>query len=171
MMGRGKPRAGEALADRCPLQAAEWHPDLNGDLTPSDVTVGSNRKVWWRCSYCDATWEAIIANRTNKQSLGCKACTRKRLAQAAHRPKPGASLLDLYPSLAAEVHPTRNQDRTPASIHPRLAHEALVDLRSMRPRVRDGTSTQDRGSAERVSTLCIQKNWRTAQHPGGWGVP
>ncbi|WP_416046467.1 zinc-ribbon domain-containing protein [Mycobacterium intracellulare] len=117
-MGRGRPVSGESLADRCPLQAEEWHPTLNGDLTPSDVTVSSNRKVWWKCSYCDAAWEAIINNRTRKRSTGCKACTRKRLAQTVHVPKAGASLADLHPRLAAELHPTRNRNRTPATVHP-----------------------------------------------------
>ena len=31
-----------------PHLVKEWHPTKNGDLTPKDVTYGSNKKVWWR---------------------------------------------------------------------------------------------------------------------------
>jgi transposase-like protein len=116
-MGRGKPRSGETLAERFPLQAAEWHPTLNGDLRPTDVTPRSNRKVWWECS-CGEVWEAIIGNRTTKQSLGCRSCSRKRVAKAVHAPKTGASLTDVHPRLAAELHPTLNADHVGTAIHP-----------------------------------------------------
>ncbi len=32
-----------------PEIAAQWHPTLNGTLTPYDVTHGSKKKVWWIC--------------------------------------------------------------------------------------------------------------------------
>jgi len=31
-------------------------------LTPSDVTVGYGKKVWWQCAY-GHEWEAVIVNR------------------------------------------------------------------------------------------------------------
>jgi len=37
-----------SLASARPDLAAEWHPTLNDDLTPSSVTSGSGRSVWWR---------------------------------------------------------------------------------------------------------------------------
>ena len=33
-----------------PDVAAQWHPSLNGALTPEMVTPGSSKKVWWQCS-------------------------------------------------------------------------------------------------------------------------
>lgn len=117
-MGRGKPRSGDTLADLFPLQAAEWHQTLNGTLAPADVSARSNRKVWWQCSFCGAVWETVINNRTTKQSLGCKSCTRKRIAQTVHAPHPGESLADLYPVLAAELHPARNGDLLATALHP-----------------------------------------------------
>ena len=30
--------------------ASEWHSTLNGALTPYDVTLGSNKRIWWQCS-------------------------------------------------------------------------------------------------------------------------
>ena len=33
-----------------PHLVKEWHPTMNGDLTPEDITHGSKKKVWWLCS-------------------------------------------------------------------------------------------------------------------------
>ena len=38
------------LETLCPGVAAQWHPSLNGALTPEMVTPGSSKKVWWQCS-------------------------------------------------------------------------------------------------------------------------
>ena len=37
------------LATLDPELASEWHPTQNGLMTPADVTLGSNKKIWWRC--------------------------------------------------------------------------------------------------------------------------
>ena len=37
------------LATTNPELAKEWHPTLNGDLTPDQVIAGTARKLWWRC--------------------------------------------------------------------------------------------------------------------------
>ena len=58
-----------------PMLAAEWHPSKNGDLKPSDVTVGSEKKVWWTCSE-GHEWQAFIHNRT--RGNGCPVCYRTR---------------------------------------------------------------------------------------------
>lgn len=39
-----------------------WHSIKNGELTPCDVTQGSNKKVWWHCKQ-GHEWEARIADR------------------------------------------------------------------------------------------------------------
>ena len=51
-----------------PELAKEWHPTRNGDLTPEEVTPGSDRKVWWRCSQ-GHEWESTIGSRT--RGTGC----------------------------------------------------------------------------------------------------
>lgn len=45
---------------------AEWHPTLNGDLTPEDVMQNTNKKVWWLCPDCGEAYEAYIFYRTKK---------------------------------------------------------------------------------------------------------
>ena len=53
-----------------PAIAAEWHDELNGDLSPRMVTVGSNKKVWWQCSL-GHVWKTAIYIRTGKARCGC----------------------------------------------------------------------------------------------------
>ena len=64
------------LATREPVVAAQWHPTLNGGLTPEMVTTGSNRKVWWRCPL-GHVWKAVIYSRAGTQRCGCPVCAGK----------------------------------------------------------------------------------------------
>jgi hypothetical protein len=41
-----------------PDRARLWHPTRNGDLTPSDVTAGTDLRLWWRCPDCGREWRA-----------------------------------------------------------------------------------------------------------------
>ncbi|WP_161602188.1 zinc-ribbon domain-containing protein [Tautonia marina] len=93
-----------------PELAAEWHPTLNGNLTPDDVVPGSARAVWWRCPV-DPTheWQTVIHRRV--AGVGCRTCGG-RVAT------PTTSLRALMPHLAAEWHPTRNGDLTPDDVVP-----------------------------------------------------
>lgn len=50
---------------------SEWS-ERNGDMRPSDVTIGSHKKAWWIGS-CGHEWEAIIKNRVN--GSGCPYCS------------------------------------------------------------------------------------------------
>lgn len=63
-----------------PDLAEQWHPEKNGELTPKDVTAGSNRKVWWR-HWCDDSqswheWRAPVKRRA--EGSGCPICYRGR---------------------------------------------------------------------------------------------
>ena len=59
--------------------AREWYQPLNGSLMPTDVTLGSNKKVWWQCDQ-GHIWQAAIYSRTRKNNSGCPVCagTAKR---------------------------------------------------------------------------------------------
>jgi len=47
-----------------PELVKEWHPTKNGNLTPEQVTFGSDKKVWWKCSKEQShEWKAQIKNR------------------------------------------------------------------------------------------------------------
>lgn len=86
--------------------AREWHPTKNGSLTPCDVSVGSNRKVWWLCSKGHA-WPATVSERN--QGSGCPYCSDKKV-------KDENSLQTVNPSLAKEWHPTKNGSLTPRDV-------------------------------------------------------
>jgi len=57
------------LATKNPELASEWHPTLNGNLTPYDVTENSGKGVWWRCKDNPKhEWRVVISSRNS----GCK---------------------------------------------------------------------------------------------------
>jgi hypothetical protein len=97
------------LATTHPELAEQWHPTLNGSLTPHNVCFGSNKKVWWKCSIAeDHEWEASPNNRTNIES-GCPCCKGKKIVLSN-------CLATLCPEVAKEWHPTKNGDLTPYQI-------------------------------------------------------
>ena len=61
------------LASQRPLIAAEWHPTLNGDLQPTDVTYGSRKRAWWQCGE-GHEWETKISGRTRGAGTQCDDC-------------------------------------------------------------------------------------------------
>jgi hypothetical protein len=63
------------LSVQFPKIAKEWHPTKNEPLTPKDVTYGSGKKVWWKCSK-GHTWETPIVSRS-KGNI-CPICRRQK---------------------------------------------------------------------------------------------
>lgn len=64
------------LATKYPHFIAEWHPTKNGDLTPYDITYGSEKHVWWKCSN-GHEWMQTPNNRTNIK-CGCPECNKSK---------------------------------------------------------------------------------------------
>ena len=97
-----------SLADEAPEIAAEWHPTMNGELQPEDVSARSNRVAVWFCDEADDhIWTAPIANRTRQPK--CPFCVGRRVA-------PSNSLLTKKPELAQEWHAALNGDLTAAMV-------------------------------------------------------
>jgi len=66
------------LAVKNPKLSEEWNYELNGKLTPYDVTASSRTKVYWKCSKCGFVWKLKIANRNKKNNKivqGCPKCS------------------------------------------------------------------------------------------------
>ena len=92
-----------------PKLANQWHPTLNGDLTPNDVTVGSRKKVWWKCTKGDDhEWISSIGDRKNSK-FGCPICS-------GHKVVLSTCLATTHPEIAKEWHPTKNGDLTPYNV-------------------------------------------------------
>jgi len=62
-----------SLAAINPSLASQWHPTLNGDLTPHDITCGSDKRVWW-LGKCGHEWESRVNTRIREKGDGCLKC-------------------------------------------------------------------------------------------------
>jgi rubrerythrin len=112
----GTPPAGQSLTERRPDIAIQWHPTKNQNLKPHLIFAASSRKAWWLCQNCSHEWNAVIASRTN--GSGCPLCARTQRSKIQAQPKPGQSLADLHPDVAAQWHPTKNGDLQPHQVNP-----------------------------------------------------
>lgn len=93
------------LKKRFPEIAKEWHPKLNGDLKPEDVTYGSSFDCWWRCKkFPEHEWQTKVTTRTHHNS-GCPFCAGFAVSEQN-------SLKTLFPYIAAQIHPTKNNGVT-----------------------------------------------------------
>ena len=63
----------------------EWHPTLNGDLTPNQISYGYGRKVWWQCPY-GHEYQATPNHRTSKDNpTSCPKCYSGRQTSFAEQ--------------------------------------------------------------------------------------
>ncbi|GGS32702.1 hypothetical protein Snoj_01410 [Streptomyces nojiriensis] len=84
--------------------AAEFHAGLNAPLTASDLTPGSQRKVYWHC-VSDPDHPPYMQSVCNRRKSGCPACVNRVVT-------PANSLLAVAPQIAAQWHPSRNGSLT-----------------------------------------------------------
>ncbi|CAN5376185.1 hypothetical protein BH09MYX1_BH09MYX1_03870 [soil metagenome] len=86
----------------------QWHPTLNDDVFPYDVSHGSAYEVWWKCDKGpDHEWKALAFSRI--RSRGCPFCSGRRVSVTN-------SLATLAPRTAAEWHPKKNGKATPRGV-------------------------------------------------------
>ena len=102
--------ASNSLAATHPALVEQWHPTLNSELTPQDVTHKSVRDVWWQCpKHENHVWKARVRNRA--AGIGCPFCSNKRVSREN-------SLAAKRPDIAAQWHPTKNHPLTPWEVTP-----------------------------------------------------
>jgi hypothetical protein len=94
------------LTQSNPELCREWHPTLNGDLTPDSV-ARKGIKVWW-LGKCGHYWDSEISLRI--RGYGCPYCSGNRVLKGFN------DLATKYPNLAQEWHPTLNEDLTPSEV-------------------------------------------------------
>ena len=88
--------------------SAEWNYQRNISVKPSQVTLHSNKKVWWICKN-GHEWEAPIANRTSQNS-GCPYCSNKKILAGFN------DLKTTNPDIAVEWDETKNIDLQLAAV-------------------------------------------------------
>lgn len=104
--GRKALRGYNDLKTVWPLIAGQWDYEKNGALRPDAVTVGSNKKVWWRCSE-GHSWQAVVYSRKTK---GCPYCGRRRLLEGFN------DLMTVSPPLAEQWDFGRNAGLMPYQV-------------------------------------------------------
>ena len=57
-------RTKEPLSETHPNLVKDWDYDKNAPLTPAEVSAGSQKKCWWKCSE-GHEWQATVKNRTS----------------------------------------------------------------------------------------------------------
>lgn len=93
------------LSESDPALAAEWNYEKNYPLTPDDVTMSVNKRVWWKCPTCHYEWQAVIHDR-HYTTFGCPACTNRIIKVGE------TDLQTTHPTLAIDWHPFKNGDLT-----------------------------------------------------------
>lgn len=99
-----------SLLDNRPDLLDEWDYELNRDISPSDITASSDKKVWWKCKVCNQSWIADVAHRS--MGRGCPICAGQKLVAGVN------DLATVNPKLADEWD-YDNNEMTPQHVSAR----------------------------------------------------
>ena len=98
-----------SIATVSPRAAALWHPAKNLPDTSETVNAGTERTFHWRCpNGPDHEWTAT-AKSVARNGSGCPFC-------AGNATSSTNSLAAIHPDVAAEWHPTKNDNLTPEQV-------------------------------------------------------
>ena len=88
----------------------EWDYDLN-IVAPESVFAGTRQKFWWKCLNESHSYLASGDKRSNlNRSYSCPYCNGKRILVGFN------DLATTQPKIAAEWHPTKNENLTPEQV-------------------------------------------------------
>ena len=90
-----------------PEIAKEWDYEKNGDLKPTDVTKGSDKKVWWKCEK-GHEWKAPINVRNRR--TGCPYCNSLKVSLDLSLAQKGKKIL------LEEWNYDKNENITPENV-------------------------------------------------------
>lgn len=105
---RDRPRPGKSLAEVWPDKAAEFDTERNAPWTPADLTTGSSRKMYWRCT-AGLGHGSYLQMVSNRRKSGCPACANRVVTGSN-------SLQAVAPDIAAQWHPAKNGDLQPSDV-------------------------------------------------------
>ena len=98
------------IIDNAELMAEwNWEKNIEFDFDPKLLTVGSGKKVWWKCSKRHE-WQATIDRRS--QGKGCPYCSGRNAIKGKN------DLQTVNPALAKEWNYDKNNGLTPTDVLP-----------------------------------------------------
>lgn len=97
-----------SIATKYPYLTSEWDYDKNGNLSPQNFTVGSNKKVWWRCPRCNSSYLTSISHKVN--GTNCPYCAGKQVNETNN-------LLNMFPELKNQWDYKKNGDVIPEQVY------------------------------------------------------
>ena len=97
-----------------PDLAKEWNYDKNHSLKPDMFTLGAQTLLWWKCLK-GHEWKSSISNRA--KGNGCPYCSGRRPIKGQ------TDLKTLYPEVAKEWHPIKNEELTASDISPNYSKQ------------------------------------------------
>lgn len=106
------------LATKCPMAASMWS-DKN-DFSPSEVSAGNNKKVWFVCPDCKQEFKASICNVVKSlmyYHTGCSVCAGRKVVPSIN------DLATKYPKVSAMW--SDKNDYTPREISARSERRAI----------------------------------------------
>lgn len=105
MESKIKKQKESGIATTHPQIAAQWHPTLNGELTPNDVKESSIDRVWWLCDR-GHKWKTEVRVRCQKNK-GCPCCNGRYVVKGK------TDIESQRPDLAKQWDFEENGDYTP----------------------------------------------------------
>lgn len=101
-----------------PKLMSEYNYEKNDQLDLEKITLGSNKKVWWKCLECETEWQAAPHNRTKSKPTGCPKCGIKKIGKNKRKEliRKNGSLFDNKPDLASEWNYKKNYPLTPNDV-------------------------------------------------------
>ena len=95
-----------------PELVEEWNFEKNYPLSPNNISWGSAKKVWWKCTKCQKEWLCSPANRTGGNYQKCPRCTKAEVSKTLAAPVMNVDTGEVFDSLtsAAKAYNGRQGD-------------------------------------------------------------
>ncbi|MBM3860201.1 MAG: hypothetical protein FJ395_11190 [Verrucomicrobia bacterium] len=99
------------VKDTHPELRQEWHPSRNEGVSFDELRTKTKTKVWWLCKKNPKhEWQADVRRRAIDKN-GCPYCSHLKVLREE-------SFAALFPTIAADWHPTRNGSLDPWTLGP-----------------------------------------------------
>jgi len=93
-----------------PDLAKQWNYEKNGDLKPSSISVGSSKKVWWKCEK-GHEWQAVVSSRS--KGAGCIYCAGQKAIKGVN------DLETMNPEISKQWNYAKNGELKPSDVMPK----------------------------------------------------